>query len=240
MSQVHSALSRRPAALWKQWSAKKASEKNLHVLIATLVLAAIYFALVFPISYQAINKVNYNLEKARARDKNAGKQVPAAPTSTPAAFGGKNQKDAARELEELRQKLEEHRSAVAALKNTFVPLDDSLAMNTLKTGLTSLAEAGDMEVLAVEHVFTRKEDKDRPPTPQLIQEAARSNPFQRPLLVMRARASYRGLMQFLLGLSDLPYVAAPVWSDISIGSDINPKTQLPTRQWLNVTIRFAV
>ena len=57
---------------------------------------------------------------------------------------------------------------------------------------------------------------------------------------MRARASYRGLMQFLFGLSDLPYVAAPVWSDITIGVERNPKTQVPVRQWLEITIRFAV
>lgn len=229
-----------PGALWKTWTAKKPGEKNLHVAVLGVVLAALYFAALFPMGHREVSKIAYDMEKQRAREKAAGKSTAAPSHLAPNAFGGKNLKDAEKELEALRQKLEETRTAVGALKNAFVPLDDTLAMNALKTGLTSLAEAGDMEVLAVEHIYARTEDKDRPPTPQLIQDAARSNPFQRPLLVMRARASYRGLMQFLFGLAELPYVAAPVWSDISVGVERNPQTRAPVRQWLEVTIRFAV
>ena len=228
-----------PGALWKTWTAKKPGEKNLHVAIAAVVLAALYLAAVFPLTHKEIDRIAYNTEKARAREKSAGKQK-SAPPPPPHAFGGKNLRDAEKERDALRRKLDETRAAVAALKNAFVPLDDTLAMNALKTGLTALAEAGDMEVLGIEHLYARPEDTDRAPTPQLIQEAARSNPFQRPLLVMRARASYRGLMQFLFGLSELPYVAAPVWSDISVGIERNPQTKMPVRQWLDVTIRFAV
>ncbi|MDR0578326.1 MAG: hypothetical protein LBI87_12560 [Candidatus Accumulibacter sp.] len=224
---------------WKTWTARKSGEKNLHVLIAAVLLATFYFAAVFPFSYKEIDRIGYNLEKARAREKASGSRQGAAPRA-PGAFAGKNLGDAEKERDALRRKLEENRAAVAALKNSFVPLDDTLAMNALKTGLTSLAEAGDMEVLGIEHIYARAEDKDRAPTPRLIQEAASGNPFQRPLLVMRARASYRGLMQFLFGLSDLPYVAAPVWSDIGVGVERDPRTRAPIRQWLDVTIRFAI
>ena len=225
---------------WKAWVAKKPGEKNLHVAVAALIVAAIYFAVVFPIANKEIDKLAYNLEKAQAREKTVARQQNTPPPPTPSAFGGKSLKDAEKELEDLRQKLVENRTAVNALKNAFLPLDDTLAMNALKTGLTALAESGDMEVIAVEHVYARNDDKERAPTAQMIQEAARSNPFQRPLLVMRARASYRGLMQFLLGLSGLPYVAAPVWSEISVGIERHPQTRAPLRQWLDVTIRFAV
>ena len=229
-----------PAALWKAWTARKPGEKNLHVAVAAMIVAAIYFALLFPIANKEIDKLAYNMEKALAREKSAARQQAVAVPPTPSAFAGKSLKDAEKELDELRRKLAENRAAVDALRNAFVPLDDTLAMNALKTGLTALAESGDMEVLAVEHVYARSDDKERAPTPQMIQEAARANPFQRPLLVMRARASYRGLMQFLLGLSGLPYVAAPVWSEISVGVERHPQTQAPLRQWLDVTIRFAV
>ncbi|MDR3220531.1 MAG: hypothetical protein LBU46_00775 [Candidatus Accumulibacter sp.] len=228
-----------PGALWKAWTAKKPGEKNLHVLIAAVVLAAFYLAAIFPLSYKELNRIGYNMEKARARERTLGRQS-VTPPPAPNAFSGKSLRDAEKERDTLRQKLEETRAAVADLKNTFVPLDDTLAMNALKTGLTALAESGDMEVLGIEHIYARAEDKDRTPTPQLLQDAARGNPFQRPLLVMRARASYRGLMQFLLGLAELPYVAAPVWSEIGVGVERHPQTKAPVRQWLEVTIRFAV
>ena len=82
--------------------------------------------------------------------------------------------------------------------------------------------------------------KEKPPSAQLLREAAAANPYKRPLLRMRARASYRGLMQFLNGLTALPYIAAPVWSNVSVGMERHPETKLPTRQWLEVEIRFAV
>ena len=228
-----------PATLWRNWTKRKSGEKNLHVVIAGVVVAAVYFAAVHPLAGKEIDKIRYDMEKQKTREKASAKQQ-ATPAAPPLAFGGKSLKDAEKELEALRAQLAETRAAVLALKASFVPLDDTLAMNALKTGLTALAEAGDMEVLAVEHIYKRPDDKDRPPTPQLIFDAAQSNPFQRPLLLMRARASYGGLMQFLFGLADLPYVAAPVWSDISVGVERHPETKQPVRQWLEVTIRFAV
>lgn len=229
---------RSPAELWKAWTAKKPGEKNLHVVVAAIVVTAIYLVAIAPLAGKQIDKIRYDLEKQKAREKSSLKLGKA--PAPPLALGGKSLKEAEKELETLRTQLEETRAAVQSLNAAFVPLEDTLAMNALKTGLTSLAEAGDMEVLAVEHLYARPDDKDRPPTPQLIAEAARSNPFQRPLLLLRARASYGGLMQFLFGLADLPYVASPVWSDISVGVERHPETKQPVRQWLEVTIKFAV
>lgn len=223
---------------WKAWTAKKPGEKNLHVVVAGIVATAIYFVAIAPLAGKQIDKIRYDMEKQKAREKSSVRLDKAPPP--PLAFGGKSLKDAEKELETLRARLDETRAAVQSLNAAFVPLEDTLAMNALKTGLTSLAEAGDMEVLAVEHIYARPDDKDRPPTPQLIAEAARSNPFQRPLLLLRARASYGGLMQFLFGLAELPYVASPVWSDIAVGVERHPETKQPVRQWLEVTIRFAV
>ncbi|MDR0440917.1 MAG: hypothetical protein LBI59_08045 [Candidatus Accumulibacter sp.] len=229
-----------PGALWRAWTAKKPGEKNLHIALAAIALAALYLTLIFPLTYREIDRIGYNLGKARARARVTTVRQPTAPPPLPSVFGGKNVREAEKERDALRRQIEETRAAVASLNNAFVPLDDSLALNALKTGLTALAEAGDMEVLGIEHIYARPEDKSRAPTPQLIQEAARGNPFQRPLLSMRARASYRGLMQFLIGLSNLPYVVAPVWSDIRVSEERNAQTNAPARRWLDITLRFAV
>lgn len=221
------------------WSRLSAKDKNTYTAVAGAVVAAVYFALLWPLAHQRLTRMEYDLEKQAVREKNAAKQQ-AAPAAPPPNLGGRNPKEAERELEALHSQLEETRAEVARLHAAFVPLDDTLAMNALKTGLTRLAEAGDMEVLALEHVYLRTEDKDRPPSVELIREAAQGNPFKRPLVVMRARASYRGLMQFLAGLSSLPYVAAPVWSDIAVQVERPAEGRSAGRQWLEVKIRFAV
>lgn len=234
------ALSLKPADLWKTWTAKKPGDKNLHIVIAGVILCAVYFALIHPLSAAKIDKISYDMQKQKAREKTLAKAQNTPATPPPDIFGGKSLPEAQRDLDDLKKRLEETREAVLRLETSFVSMDDTLAMNALKTGLTSLAESGDMEVLAVEHIYLKPDDKERPPSAQLIREAAAANPYKRPLLKMRARASYHGLMQFLNGLTALPYVAAPVWSDISVGVERHPETKQPVRQWLEVEIRFAV
>lgn len=222
-----------------RWQKLPAKEKNTYTAVAAAICVALYFALIWPIAHTRLNKLEYDLEKQAVRNKAAAKQK-TGPATPPPSLGGRNPGEARRELDELHRQLEQTTAEVARLNAGFVALDDSLAMNVLKTGLTSLAETGDMEVLALEHVYLHAEDKDRPPTPQMVQEAARANPFKRPLIVMRARASFRGLMQFLDGLSSLPYVAAPVSSEISVQVERHPETKAILRQWLDVQIKFAV
>ncbi|MFH1659460.1 MAG: hypothetical protein ABIG35_09115 [Pseudomonadota bacterium] len=225
---------------WRRsWEKLPTQDRNLRTAAVAGVLIALYAALLWPQSNKRIDKLVYDLEKMAVRQKNAAK-AEAKPLVPPPSLGGKSTREAELELQALRAQLDDVTLELRGLNARFVPLDDSLAMNALKSGLTNLAEAGDMEVMAIEHVYTRSEDKDKPPTPQMLQEAARGNPFKRPLIVLRARASFRGLMQFLDGLNQLPYVAAPVGSDIQVEVERDPKTNVPIRQWLDVRIKFAV
>ncbi|UCV12759.1 hypothetical protein KI614_05975 [Dechloromonas denitrificans] len=225
---------------WRRnWEKLPAKDRNLRTAAVAFVLVGLYAALLWPLSGKQISKLEYDLEKMAVREKNAAK-AEAKPLIPPPNLGGRNQRDAELELQAIKSQLEDVTLELRKLNARFVPLDDSLAMNALKSGLTSLAEAGDMEVMAIEHVYSRSEDKDKPPTPQMLQEAAKGNPFKRPLIVVHARASFRGLMQFLDGLNQLPYVAAPVGSDIKVEVERNPQTNAPVRQWLDVRIKFAV
>lgn len=225
---------------WRRaWQKRTDKERNLFVAGAGLLLIVIYGLAIHPLGSRKIDRLAYDLEKMAVRNKSLAK-ADTAPVVPPPALMGKNQTDAERELRELQHQVETISNELRSLKAQFVPLDDSLAMNALKSGLTSLAEAGDMEVTAIQHVVLRREDADKPPTPEILKEAAQSNPFKRPLIEMRARASFRGLMQFLDGLSQLPYVAAPVASSITVVVERNPQTNAPIRQWLDVRIKFAV
>lgn len=224
---------------WRHWERLSPKERNLHAAGVAMTLIAAYALLLWPQTSSRISKLAYDQEKMAVREKNSAQNA-AKPVAPPPSLGGKSLPAARTELAELESQLKTVRSELQHLNARFVPLDDSLAMNALKSGLTSLAEAGDMEVTAIEHVYLRIEDKDRPPTPQLIQEAAKQNPFKRPLMVMKARASFRGLMQFLDGLVSLPYVAAPVGCEITVEAERHPQTNAVIRQWLQVNIKFAV
>jgi type II secretory pathway component PulM len=149
-------------------------------------------------------------------------------------------RELARAMETLRaQSFERER-----LLTRFVPLDDLETLQVLKSEITALAEKGDMEVLALEHIYRRADDRDLPPTQALIREAAENNRYKRPLLSLKARASYRGLMEFLDGLPTLSRVAAPVWSDIVVKREEQKSGQTGAlavpRQWLEVEIRLAI
>lgn len=227
--------------LLARWVALSARDRNIAIGVAIAICVGIYALLIWPMAGKQIARIEYDLQKQAVRDKASSKATAAAPQAQlMAGLGGKNVSEAKRELDSLKRQLEDKRAELTRLNAGFVPMDDLLAMNVLKAGLTSLAEAGDMEVLALEHVQGRTDDKDRAPTVQAIREAALANPFKRPLVTMRARASYHGLMQFLDGLSALPYVAAPVASDIEVEVERDPKTQAPIRQWLRIQIKFAL
>lgn len=225
--------------LHARWLKLPAKEKNTYTAVAAGILSALYFALIWPQAHTRLSKLEYDMEKLAMREKQAAK-APAIQAAPPPSLGGKNMIDGRKELDELHQQLERIQVDIRSQRNAFLPIDDSLAMNALKSGLTGLAEGGDMEVIGLEHVYLRVEDKDLPPTPQMLQEAAERNAYKRPLLVMRARASFRGLMQFLDGLSALPYVAAPVASEISVQIERDPNTNQTLRQWLDVKIKFAI
>ncbi|MDR3214077.1 MAG: hypothetical protein LBT71_09230 [Azoarcus sp.] len=157
------------------------------------------------------------------------------------------------DVETIRKEASQARAALAALETErarlvgrFVPLEDLETLQALKSDLTRLAEGGDMEIAALEHIYRDPRDRDRPPTQELLKSASEANPYKRPLLRLKAKASYRGLMSFLDGLAALPRVAAPVWSDISVraeqGEAQGGAFASPTvaRQWLEVEIHFAI
>jgi hypothetical protein len=151
-----------------------------------------------------------------------------------------------RELARVRESLAALEAERARLLARFVPLDDLETLQALKSELARLAESGDMEVTALEHIYSnRAGNDDQPPTPDLLKKASESSPYKRPLLRLRGRASYRGLMEFLDGLSSLSRVAAPVWSNITVKTE-NPRrdntlaNNSVARQWLEVEMHLAI
>jgi hypothetical protein len=221
-----------------------------HQLVAALcvLIAVFYGLLVWMPANKKLGTLLYQEQKQTARLR-AGGEVKG--TLETLNVGGQD-------INKTREELAKTLGALAALKDEqarfgrrFLPLDDLESLQALKSELARLAETGDMEVTALEHIYRRPEDSERPPTLELLREASEGNRYRRPLLRLKARASYRGLMQFLDGLAKLSHTAAPVWSDITVKSDRRPPAQDnniiggggdtgPSKQWLEVEIRLAI
>lgn len=211
-----------------------------------MLIALLYGLLLWPLGHKQLAALNYKESKQAVQKKNSGA---AAAVKAPAP-GSLSLQQAAQELAKAQESLAVLNQEQARLNGRFIPLKDLESLQALKSALTRLAEEGDMEIIALEHIYRRPADRERPPTLELLKEAGQDNPYKRPLLSLRARASYRGLMQFLDGLQQLPRIAAPVWSNIEVNSDqpekgsrsnaATPANAATPRQWLEVEIRLAI
>ncbi|MDR2260139.1 MAG: hypothetical protein LBE06_04225 [Azoarcus sp.] len=202
------------------------------------MIAIFYGLLVWYPGNKALGELQYEEQKLKRRKETLGA------TGVPLRLENINIAATQKDLDQVRATLTRQEAELSRLTARFTPLDDLESVQMLKSELARLAESGDMEVIALEHIYRRPDDRDRPPSQELLKDSAQGSPYRRPLLRLKARASYRGLMQFLDGLGALTYIAAPVWSDIQVGVDTRPRDILGTsnapKQWLEVEIRLAI
>ncbi|MDR1351381.1 MAG: type II secretion system protein M [Zoogloeaceae bacterium] len=229
---------RQVKAFWKRFSA---DEQHQLVGACCAVIAIFYGLLVWYPGNKTLDELKYQEGKLNLRKKaTSGAGGPSI------KLEGINIQATQKDLGQVSATLARQEAELARLTARFIPLDDLESMQMLKSELARLAESGDMEVTALEHIYRRSSDRDRPPNQELLKESAQASPYRRPLLSLKARASYRGLMQFLDGLDKLTFVAAPVWSDIQVrmadtrrSGDTSGTAPAP-KQWLEVEIRLAV
>lgn len=220
------------------------AERHQIVGAACFLIVLFYGLLLWYPGHKKLGELTYREQKQAVRNRTSAKSAPNVKNFN---IDGLDVLVTQRELATVQKSLAALETDRARLDVRFTPLDDLETLQTLKSNLTRLAENGDMEITALEHIYARPDDRDLPPTPELLKKASEGNPYKRPLLRLKARASYWGLLAFLDGLSTLPQIAAPVWSDISVKTG-NPNrdreevfgvAQAP-KQWLEVEIRLAI
>jgi hypothetical protein len=225
------------------WGRFSASERHQLIGACCFVIALFYGLLIWYPGNKKLDTLLYQEQKQKQREKASN------PGALPSRLEGVNFQEIQKELAQARETLAGQEEKLGRLNARFAPLNDLESMQSLRSEITRLAESGDMEIVALEHIYRRAEDKDRPPTLDLLKEAAQDSPYRRPLLRLRARASYRGLMQFLDGLRTLTFIVAPVSSSIQVRMDLAPQRDAPVlgpagqraaKQWLEVEIRLAV
>ncbi|MDR1853635.1 MAG: hypothetical protein LBR05_01865 [Azoarcus sp.] len=231
----------RVARFWWHFSA---AERHQLVGAACFLIALCYGLLIWYPANKQLGELIYKEQKQAVRNRTSMQANAALKDFN---FDGLDIEATRKELEQARASLSTLEAERNRLVARFLPLEDLESLQALKTELTRLAASGDMEITALEHIYQRAEDRERAPTLELLKSAAASNPYKRPLLRLKARASYRGLMEFLDGLTRLSRIAAPVWSDVSVRAEDeaaraanvigNPGAP---RQWLEVEIRLAI
>lgn len=224
------------ARLLTRWEAMPAGERKRVPMVSALLLLgafAVFHAFVtMPRLYKA--ETDLNRLRGRAEQMRASAKKPAAPrrsARSPAAL--------ARDLAEIEASLAREDKRLQALRMRFADLGNLAEHQQLRLGLSDLANNSDIEVIRIETLGIRREEQARAPTVERLLTTAEHNPSKRPLLRLQARASYRGLMQFLDGLSGLPHVASPVKVKVEVKTDATEDTAA-TRQWLEVDLELAL
>jgi hypothetical protein len=228
---------RRIADFWRHFSA---AERHQIVGAACFLIALCYGLLLWYPGNKSLGELIYKEQKQNKRNSGASKG-----NATLQNFNldGLDVQATRREFAKVQASLAEREAELSRLSARFMPLDDLEALQQLKSELTRLAESGDMEVTALEHI--PRTAGDRPPTVEELKRTSARNRYKRPLLRFYARASYRGLMAFLDGLPRLSQIAAPVWSRVTVrtsgtsGVDAFGNANAP-KQWLEVEIHFAI
>ncbi|MDR2030695.1 MAG: hypothetical protein LBP86_00170 [Azoarcus sp.] len=233
------------------WNRFSGAERHQLVGATCFVLALFYGLLIWYPSHKHLGELVYK-EQKKQRARQASSRGASADLQK-FNFDGLNVQATRQELAKVRMSLATLEAERARLLARFVPLDDLETLQALKSELARLAESGDMEVTALEHIYRTPSDRNRPPTPELLKKAGEGNRYKRPLLSLKARASYRGLMAFLDGLPQLSRVATPVWSNIQVRGSARPRetrshdvlgmssaSGAAPKQWLEVEIRLAI
>ncbi|MDR1661051.1 MAG: hypothetical protein LBR95_01275 [Azoarcus sp.] len=226
------------------WLHFSLTERHQIVGAACFLIVVFYGFLFWYPGQKKLGDLAYREQKQTVRNRTAAKSAPHLKKFN---IDGLDVLTTQRELTAVRNSLAALETDRTRQSARFTPLDDLETLQALKSELTRLAESGDMEMTALEHIYAHSDNRDLPPTAELLKSASEGNPYKRPLLRLKARASYWGLMAFLDGLSTLPRIAAPVWSDISvkIGKLNNSNESIlgiakAPKQWLEVEIHLAI
>ncbi|MBP6490194.1 MAG: hypothetical protein KA733_00500 [Thauera sp.] len=228
-------LARLGQRLRARWMALPAAERKRALLVGGLLVFSLFAGVHAFVTQPALTKLGTELNRARGRAQENAKAVPAPAGRTPLRSPHALQAD----LDALDEALRTARSRRDRVRARFVDVADLAGHQALRLGVSSLANDSDIEVAAIETVGVRREEQRLAPTVERLLEMARANPYGRPLMRLRARASYRGLMDFLDGLAELPHVAAPVRIAIEVRTDATPDAPA-SRQWLEIDLELAL
>ena len=185
------------SAQWqKKWRRKSEKEKNQIAVVVVMMIVAAYALLVFQFTYSENNDVlkMYNRQKDRLEKKRAK-----APPKPPNVGG------LARKLKSIDKQIEVALQSKEKLGGSFVSLNDAGEIRKLRFTISNLAKESGINIqrMVDAGLVRTANDSDAPSAKDI--ESVTDNPYGRPLLKVRAQASYSGLLDFFDNLSSLKY-----------------------------------
>jgi len=222
-------------ALFERWRAlSEADRRRVPLVLGVLLLAGTLLGhgmANLPARYKAEQDFSRMTGRALKLKEKPRVAVPRWTGRSPAALN--------MEVAGLKEELEHQKTALARLGPRFASLTDVAPTRELLEEITRLAEASDMELNLLEFKGLKREEKGQAPSVDRLARLAKDSPYKRPLVRLTARASYRGLMEFLDGLAELPYETAPVWLSVEVKTDAAANRR-PRLQWLDVTMDLTL
>lgn len=222
-------------ALRERWQAMPEADRRRVPLVLGVLLLAGALLLHGMVNLQARYKAEQDLSRMTGR----ALKLREKPRVAVPRWTGRSPAALHIEITGLRDELARQRTELARLGPRFAPLDDVAPTRELLEEITRLAEASDMELNLLEFKGLKREEKSQAPNVERLARLAKDSPYRRPLVRMTARASYRGLMQFLDGLALLSYQTAPVWLSVEVKTDAAGNRR-PRLQWLEVSMDLSL
>ncbi len=226
------------SAQWqKKWRRKSEKEKNQIVMVVVMAVVAAYALLVFQFTYEDNKKTinGYNRQKDRLEKKKA--KAPPKPPNTGSL---------AKQLKSLEGQIKTAQATKEKLGGSFVSLSEPQEMQKLRFALSNIANESGVNIMRmVDAGLVRTSDDDAPSASEI--ENVTNNPYGRPLIQVRAQASYGSLLQFFQSLTSLRYKVVVVRYGVfvresknSISSDEMLQVSKAQAQPLEVSILLAL
>ena len=186
------------SAAWKKkWRRKPEKEKNQIVMVVVVGIIAAYAAGIYQFTFEDHKKtINmYNRQQDRLKKKKA--------VSAPKVINTGPLKN---KLKSLDAQIIAATDTRKKLGGNFVPLEEKPLLR-LRLAINSLAEQSQMSSVRLQDAgLTSTRGKTASNAPVVGQlENVTNNPYGRPLINLRARGSYSGLLNFFQALPTLSY-----------------------------------
>jgi len=179
--------------MFKKYQAMSSSDKTKFIVVIGILMCGLYFGLWYPVlsdekAFQD-NMVNRRLNRMETRLKNV-----AEPTESASKLE--------KQLAALEENHESLRKQMEFLSGKFIPLDKPGRLKGVRLEVSQLAAQSGMDIDQIRSAVSG-DPQAAPPTTEII-ELESKNRFGRPLISLRAKSDYGGLMHFLQGLRNFP------------------------------------
>ncbi|WP_410498761.1 hypothetical protein [Chitinibacter sp. S2-10] len=216
------------SAIRMAWKKRSRTHQNQYLIASLAIIASLAYAINL-YSQQSIFKIEQKIAAVNEKA-NAIRTVGEVPPGTSIA-------DLHEALKVLRLGTTQLLDRERELTNRFAPKGDLVAHQNLKIAISAMANRCDLLVDEFTDIGISAAEIRNPPNSEMWAKLA-DNPYQRPLIQFKARASYRGLMQFLEGLKTLPYLVAPVRFEIEVKYRKDNAGDL--KQWLEISMDLSL